>query len=296
MAELTEKIVVSVAPAARHKAEEVRTGSASDISVMTPEEIAADVINCAKEGAAIVHMHVRDKDGKISSDITEFKKTIKMIRDETDIIIEGSTGGVSDLTASERGAVLSLPEVELANLNMGSVNMSGLPFINAPSEIKILCNEIIERNVIPVLELFEPGMIESVNTLIKENILKPPYLYAVSLGFEGSQPAKTVNLQHMVNLLPQGVPWYYQEHGIRDLAMCAAAIAAGARIVRVGFEDSVYYRPGKTGKTNAELVARLVEMIGSIGFDIASTEEARKITGIREKYYGKKTGVSFSRA
>ena len=279
--DLARKIIISVAPAARHKAEAGDLLKPEPVfSVMTPEEIATDTINCAKEGATIVHLHVRDKEGKLTPDITEFSKTIRMIRDKSDMIIEGSTGGVSDMNTQERGMVLAIPELELAALNMGSVNINGLAFINAPSDIRSLCKEMLERNVVPLLEIFEPGMIENVNSLIKEGILKPPYIYGICLGFEGTQPARTINLQHMVNLMPQDAVWYYQEHGMNDLAMCAAAIAAGARIVRIGFEDSAYYAPDKFGRSNAELVTQLIKMIKHLGFEIASVEEARKIIGI----------------
>ena len=278
MNDLSRKIILSVAPAARHKAEAGKLLKKDPgFSVMTPEEIASDVISCAKEGAAIVHLHVRDKDGKLTPDLTEFKRTIKLIKDETDIILEVSTGGVSDMNTAERGAALSIPGLELAALNMGSVNINGLAFMNSPSEIRELCKQIRECNIIPLLEIFEPGMVENVNALLSENLLKAPYLYGICLGFEGTQPARTINLQHMANLMPRNAVWYYQEHGMRDLTMCAAAIAAGAKIVRVGFEDSPYYAPGKFAHSNTELVIRLVELIKVLGFETASAEEARKI-------------------
>jgi 3-keto-5-aminohexanoate cleavage enzyme len=289
--DLARKIVVSVAPAARHKSEAgLKSGaratsdhSALDVSVMTPEEIAADVINCAKEGATLVHLHIRDKDGKLCSDVTEFTRTIKLIQNKIDIIIEGSTGGVSDMNTHERGVVLDIPELELAALNMGSVNINGLAFVNAPADIRILCKEILKKNIVPILEIFEPGMVENVNALICEGVLKPPYIFGICFGFEGTQPARTINLQHMVNLIPKDAVWYYQEHGMHNLAMCAAAIAAGARIVRVGFEDSVWYNYEKCAQTNVEIVNHLVKLIKALGFEVASVEEARKIIGIVPK-------------
>ena len=54
----------------------------------------------------------------------------------------------------------------------------------------------------------------------------------------------------------------------------------GASAVRVGFEDSFYYAPGKLAKTNAELVERLVALIRMLGCEPATPEEARQMQGI----------------
>jgi 3-keto-5-aminohexanoate cleavage enzyme len=47
-----------------------------------------------------------------------------LIRDASDIIIQGSTGGLSELSLEERCVALNDPRVEVASLNMGSVNFS----------------------------------------------------------------------------------------------------------------------------------------------------------------------------
>lgn len=41
---------------------------------MTPEEIADDVYDVWKAGAAVVHIHVRGDDMKLRTDIEKFKK------------------------------------------------------------------------------------------------------------------------------------------------------------------------------------------------------------------------------
>jgi 3-keto-5-aminohexanoate cleavage enzyme len=62
--------------------------------------------------------------------------------------------------------------------------------------------------------------------------------------------------------------------------MMAASIAMGASIVRVGFEDSPYYAPGKVGQTNAILVEKIANVIRALGFEIATVEEAREMIGV----------------
>jgi 3-keto-5-aminohexanoate cleavage enzyme len=66
------------------------------------------------------------------------------------------------------------------------------------------------------------------------------------------------------------------------LALLAAAIGMGASVVRVGFEDSVFFAPGKAARTNAELVERMVSLVHQIGYEVANCQEAREILGIAE--------------
>lgn len=283
MKKYEKKVIIAVAPAARHGDEKAeRIGSSEPmISVMTPEEIAKDVIDCAKNGASVIHMHVRDEKGHLTDDLTEFRRTLDMIKASCDVIIEGSTGGVSELNAEQRGGVLNVEELELAALNMGSVNLGGAAFVNQPDDIAMWAQLIIEKGKIPILECFEPGMLQNVQNLLDEGVLRTPVVYGIPMGFDGTQPAKVVNMQGMLNVMPRDGVWYYQQHGMKDFSMIAAAVAAGAQIIRVGFEDSFYYAPGKIAHSNAELVAKAAEVIRSIGYEIATVEEAREIIGLK---------------
>ena len=81
MTDMGNKVLVSVAPVA-----------ATD-KVIIPEKIAEDVYDCYKAGAAMVHLHVRDREGNLTPDMTLLEETLAMIRRDSDIVIEVSTGG-----------------------------------------------------------------------------------------------------------------------------------------------------------------------------------------------------------
>ncbi len=51
--------------------------------------------------------------------------------------------------------------------------------------------------------------------------------------------------------------------------------------VRVGLEDSIYYRKGELAQSNAQLVERVVRLATEIGRDIATPREARAILGLK---------------
>jgi uncharacterized protein (DUF849 family) len=53
--------------------------------------------------------------------------------------------------------------------------------------------------------------------------------------------------------------------------------------VRVGLEDNIYLSRGELARGNAPLVERAVNIIESIGAQVASPAEARSIIGLAAK-------------
>jgi 3-keto-5-aminohexanoate cleavage enzyme len=229
----------------------------------------------------MVHLHVRDKQGEQTEDITDFSNTLDMIAASSDIIIQGSTGGLTTLTLEERCVAVNDPRVEVASLNMGSVNFGEDVYINKLPDIRYWTRRMEETNVSPELEIFSMGMLPSYLKLKDEGVLKPPYSINICLGFLWALPADVDTLYFAQSRLPEKeVPWGLIHDGMQDFSLLAAAISMGAAVVRVGFEDSVYYAPGKAAQTNAGLVKRLVAMIHDMGYEVATCKEARRILGL----------------
>jgi len=267
------KIIICVAPVAGNP-------QAGIEKPFTAEEVAADVVAAAKAGASMVHLHVRDSAGRLTEDIGEFSRTLDLIRAESDIVIQGSTGGVSNLSLEERCVALNDPRVEVASLNMGSVNFSEGVYINTLPEIRYWAGRMRERDVRPELVIFDGGMINNVKLLAESGYLTPPFVYGLCLGVVGAAPADAKNLFFLQDLLPAGAIWGCIHAEMSSFSLLAAAIGMGARIVRVGFEDSPYYAPGRMESCNAKLVERMADLIRILGYEVASPEEAREILGI----------------
>ncbi|RPI60820.1 MAG: 3-keto-5-aminohexanoate cleavage protein, partial [Planctomycetaceae bacterium] len=97
---------------------------------ITPEEIAVAAADAQKAGAAILHLHVRDKDGKPTQDLAVFKDAISRIRSKCDIVIEVTTGGAVGMSAEERLAPVTL-DPDMASLDCGTVNFGDEYFVNS---------------------------------------------------------------------------------------------------------------------------------------------------------------------
>ena len=268
------KIIVAVAPVGKDIVP-------PSINPLTPEEVAREVIDCTCAGASFVHLHVRDDKGNQTEDLSRFSRTLDLIRESSDIIIQGSTGGLSELSLEDRCVALNDPRVEVASLNMGSVNFSEDVYINRLPDIRYWANRMAETNVIPELEIFEAGMLTAVTKLLEEKVLKPPFSFGFCLGFHWALPADPNSLFFLKSSLSEGAPWGVVHESMQDFSLLATAIGMGAAAIRVGFEDSVYYAPGKAAATNVELVEKIVSLIHQIGYEVATPEEARELLGLK---------------
>jgi len=229
-------------------------------------------------GGNIVHLHVWDENGGATTELGAFQRTLKFIRERCDIIIEGSTGGINELSPTERSVSLQA-DIEMASLNPGSVNYEGGVYINSPDDIRYWVGEMHSRGIKPDVAIFEAGMITSTMALAEEGWIEPPYLFTFVLGQIGALAATSKNLFFLSESVPPGSLWSFAGHGGHDLRMSALAMNMGGHL-RAGFEDNPFYRPGELAESNAHLVERLVWLAREVGREIANPREARAMLGL----------------
>jgi len=272
------KIIVTVAPVC-HVGKPV---PAECKNPLTPEEITEDVLRCYEAGACQVHLHTRDLQGNPTFELDVFRQTIQMIRAKSDMIIQGSTGGLSSLSLAERCVSLNVPEVEIASLNMGSVNFAETVYVNTMPDLRYWAKRQQEANVVPEMELFDLSHVECCSRLADEGVIRRPLHYNFCVGPGGSSNLSATgrNLVLMCALTEPGTSWGINHDSMKDFQMLACAIGMGANAVRVGFEDSFYYAEGRRAHTNAELVERLVALIRAMGCEPATPAEAREMLEI----------------
>ena len=105
----------------------------------TPEEIAQAAIECGAAGAAIVHIHVRDDDEKVTCDPARYARVRDLVEAAgSNVVINMSTGGGAGTSSDdERMAPLTLAP-EIASYDCGSVNFGERVFINSPTFLREL--------------------------------------------------------------------------------------------------------------------------------------------------------------
>lgn len=263
MTDIENKVLISVAPVA-----------ATD-KVIIPEKIAQDVYECYKAGAAMVHLHVRDRQGRLTPDMGLLEETLAMIRRDSDIIIEVSTGGVSQLTIEERCAPLYSELVEACSLNVGSTNLGKAVYCNPMDDVEYCVREILKQKKTPEVETFEIGHTWTMAELMKKYDFVDPVLFSIVLGHEGEAPATPQALAAMIQMIPAGTIWGITQARRKDFSLLAGAIGMGAKTVRIGFEDSSYLDGSTQAETNAPLVEKTVRLLHAMDKKPMGPEEAR---------------------
>jgi 3-keto-5-aminohexanoate cleavage enzyme len=122
---------------------------------VTPKEQAQAAADAVNAGASIIHLHVREDDGKPSQRIDRFRESIDAIRVAAPgVIIQISTGGAVGESIEERAKPLLL-KPEMASLNLGTMNFGDEVFMNHPKDILGLASRMRQYGVMPELEIYE---------------------------------------------------------------------------------------------------------------------------------------------
>ncbi|MCA0386020.1 MAG: 3-keto-5-aminohexanoate cleavage protein [Firmicutes bacterium] len=247
---------------------------------LTPAEIADDVYECYKAGAAIAHLHMRDDEGKGTMNTDKFEETVKLIREKCDIILNLTTSGDLNATDETRQAHLKSIKPDMASYDCGSMNWGhNALFINHPYFLEELGKTMIENHVKPEVEIFDAGMIYNSEYYLKMGVLKEPIHYQFVLGAAGGTAATVENLVYLKNLISPKSTWSALGIGRGAMPILMAAIAMGGH-VRVGMEDNVYFSKGKLADSNAQFVRRAANLIREFGNEVATVQDAREILSL----------------
>lgn len=279
-----DKVVITVAQTGA-----LVTKSMSSKLPEQPNEIIASSYECYNEGAAIVHIHARDKAGENTSNPEIFRTIRDGIREKCNLVIQYSTGGGPNLTQEQRIECLNASP-EMASLNMGSMmrvsgKYRGAPWSNMPDEIEWYVSRMRELGVKPEMEVYDLAMFRDVFGVIKKGLVEKPYYLNIVLGmgYQGACEATPKILTTMIDFLPADAIFNCTAVGPAQLPLTTMAMVLGG-CVRVGLEDNIYYRKGELA-TNARLVARAVRIARDLGKEPATPDEARRILGLRPAGY-----------
>lgn len=247
---------------------------------LQPEEIAEEVYRCYQAGAAIAHIHVRDDEGKGSMSYEKFERTVKLVRERCDIVLNLTTSGDLSATDDERMKPFIGLKPELASFDCGTMNWGHTSvFMNSPSFLEKLGQQMKDHQVKPEIEIFDTGMIYNAQYYLKKGILEQPPHYQFVLGAPGGIGASVDNLVYLKNLIPKQATWSAFGIGRMHLPILFATLSLGGHI-RVGMEDNIYYSKGVLAKSNADFVKRARRIVHELGKEAATPDEARTIMGL----------------
>lgn len=249
---------------------------------VTPEEVAMEAKRACEEGAAVIHLHVRDGNGMPTQGAEAYRDNIDAITASgCEAIIQVSTGGAVGMTAQERMGPVTL-KPEYATLNTGSINFGQDVFINSASMMEELAMAMKTHGVRPEFEVYEEGHIHNAMALVEKGLVTGQLNFDFVLGVPGAMAPTVRNMLYLSDTIPSEANWTVAGIGKDELTLGGVAVFVGGN-VRVGLEDNIYYSKGVLAKSNAELVARIARIAKEAGRDIATPDEARQILGLVRK-------------
>jgi uncharacterized protein (DUF849 family) len=233
-------------------------------------------------GASIVHCHVRDDEGKPTSDPERFARLKEGIEKHCPgMIVQLSTGGRSG-AGKARGGMLPLCP-DMASLSVGSNNFPTRVYENPPDLVDWLASEMLTYDIKPEIEAFDLSHIIQAATMEKDGRIKGPLYVQFVMGVKNAMPADERVMDFYIETLKRYAP---------DAQWCAAGIG-GAQIVvnewsiakgghtRTGMEDNVRLDKKTLAPSNAALVKRAVEICERHKRPVATWRQARNILGLR---------------
>ena len=183
---------------------------------VTPEEIAEDVYECWKAGAAVAHIHVRNDDGTPCTDFERYKETIDLIRAKKDcdicinITSSGGTLGSGSTEEDDEARIKPIRELlpEICSYDCGTMNWQNRTILeNHPRFLETLGKEAQRLDIKPEIEIFDAGMIYTAEHYVKTGILKAPCHFQLILGAAGGVKATVEDLIMLKSRIPEGSTW-----------------------------------------------------------------------------------------
>jgi 3-keto-5-aminohexanoate cleavage enzyme len=234
-------------------------------------------------GAVIAHCHVRDDEGKPTSDPDRFARLMEGVQKHCPgMIVQLSTGGRSG-AGQARGGMLPL-RPDMASLSVGSNNFPTRVYENPPDLVDWLASEMATHEVTPEIECFDLSHIFKAHEMWRNGQLKArPYVQFV-MGVKNAMPADRVAFDFMIatvrRLFGEDAPWCAAGIGPAQIVLNDWCVTSGGH-ARTGLEDNVRLDRDRLAPSNAALVRRLVDLCDRAGRPVATWTQARARLGLR---------------
>ena len=249
-------------------------------------EIVAQGIECAREGAAIIHVHAYDEaSGRQRDDAGLYARIIEGIRAKADCIVYPTIplggdrmGAVERFAAIEALAQRGL--IEWAVVDPGSVNFDTFVYVNTNEHIRHGLGLAARYRFHPGYAIYEPGFVRLGAALAEElsggtlTVPQPIYRFMFSDGYPFGFPPAEYALEAYLRLLGDTAPkapWMVAGLRVDILPLVAAAVKRNGH-VRVGLEDA----PHGTNRSNVAWVGAARDAIERAGGALASAAEVRE--------------------
>jgi uncharacterized protein (DUF849 family) len=309
-----QKLVIQVAPFGPQWV----PGDSDDIPVTMAQQV-QKAVDCWNAGATVLHVHVREDDGKGSKRLSKFNEMLARLRQAVpDMVLqvggsisfapEGTGAGAKWLNDDTRHMLAELtpaPDQVTIAINTSQMNIYELmgdedvagttladPAMRAaytdmvipssPSFYIEHLKRLVANGIQPHFMLGNLTQLETVERLIRKGLYSGPLVLnyvAIGSGAASLHPADMIEFARRT---PDGAVLTIETLNRHIAPMCSMAIAMGLH-VRVGIEDTLF-GPKGTRETSVQQIERMVRIARELGREVATGREARAIYRIGEHY------------
>ena len=309
-----QPLVIQVAP----YGPEWIPADSTDIPVTMDEQV-QKAVDCYNAGATLLHVHVREADGKGSKRMSMFNELLARLRDAVpDMILQvGGSISFAPETESEAAQWLSddtrhmlaeltpKPDQVTIAINTNQMNICELltaddvantslanpayqqayremTIPSGPAFVEEHLRRLQANGIQPLFMLGDVGQLESVERLIRRGIYTGPLTMnwaAIGGGMDGPNP---YNMMEFIRRVPDGAVLTIESIMRSVLPLNAMAIAMGLH-VRVGIEDNLWGRKGER-MTSVQQVEQMVRLAREMHREVATGKQAKEIYKIGEHY------------
>lgn len=242
---------------------------------LTADELARDAAECLAAGAAMIHVHVRDRSGRHLLDAQAYDDATRAIRAEVGaaLVVQITTEAVGLYAPEDQIALIKQVRPEAASLALREL----VPDRQHEDAFAEVIEWMDVHEVRPQIILYTPADAIRLGQMLVRGLLpwsSVPVLFV--LGSYG--PSANSRPGDLLAFLGPDVPrfahWSVCAFGRQEIACVTAGTLLGGH-ARVGFENNLYLPDGSLAGSNADLVTAAVEIVGKLGQRCASADELR---------------------
>lgn len=265
----TDPLIVTVAPNGAYK----QAGDHPALP-LTPTALAREATRCRDAGAAMLHLHIRDSDGRHSLNVEGYREALTALRAAVGdtLVLQVTSEAARRYQAIEQIEMVKRLRPEAVSVALREVDQPAIGDGGLAAFFAWLVSERVMTQVI----LYDEGDVKRWQALrAAGTVPDAPWFLLFVLGrYSKTQTSSARDLLPFLQAHSGPEGWAVCAFGAAEHACVTAAACLGGH-VRVGFENNLFLKDGALARDNAALVAQAADAAACIGRPLASADDVR---------------------
>jgi len=241
---------------------------------LTTTELGQTAKQCLDAGAAMIHMHIRDAEGRHSLDVQGYRDAQQAVKAAVgdELIIQVTSEAARVYKAPEQIAMVTTLKPEAVSVGLREVDQPEIGEAGLSQFFGWLAKERVMTQVI----VYDVADLQRWQALRAQGVIPDaPWSLLFVLGrYSVGQTSEAKDLLPFVMAHTGTEPWSMCAFGAGEHA-CATTAALGGH-VRVGFENNLLLNNGQVAPDNAALVRQIADSARVLGRSLYTAAQARE--------------------